>query len=455
MENLNDDLHAALSKQPKWVFDRAFQNASKFLNGTLVSKYDSKNIEVLSTSDVIDMSSLDFATRKMFQDLGEESLKKSEFAYFLMVGGIATSMGGCIKALVTAKSGKSFAEIKLDHVRAIQAKYHCKIPVIVMTNDETDKTIMDYLHSDGRLKEIDMIKIVQPVTVRFREKDGKLEVMRLKDGSPSYAPGGHYDAFILLDQIKSELRKRGIKTVFVNNIDNLGATIDPSILGAHIHNKSFFTPEVARKEKNEKGGVFARISGRMKLLEGPMVPEDYLPVFNDSEVHKYFNTNSIYVNTDILDDFEKIDLQVPAFINKKEIDGVKCFGFESAIGLVFGIEHSAIVAIDRTKRFCPVKFLSDLWLLRSNAFVYDSVNSTVYQEMLVKPVLNISSTFLGKVHDLDSKVGDGGENTDFLDLVSLDWKAKDGNVGKNVKFSGRVVIEEGSETIDDDSEITG
>lgn len=455
MDNLRDDLRAALSRQPGWVFDRAYQNASKYLNGTLVSKYDSGEIEVLSPSDVVDISSIDTVSRKRYHDIGEESLKKSEFAYFLLVGGIATSMGGCIKAIVTAKNGKSFAEIKLDHVRAMQRKYHCRIPVIVMTNDETDKTIMDYLRSDGRLKDIDMIKIVQPVTVRFRDVDGKLAVMRLKDGTPSYAPGGHYDAFILMNQIRDELKKRGIKTIFVNNIDNLGATIDPAILGCHIDKGSSFTPEVARKEKNEKGGVFARISGKMKLLEGPMVPEDYLVQFNDSEVHRYFNTNSIYVDTEILDHFNEIDPQVPAFINKKEIEGTKCFGFESAIGLVFGIKNSAIVAIDRTKRFCPVKFLSDLWLLRSNAFGYDPSGSTVFQEILVKPKLNIPVTFLGKVHDLDSKVAGGGESTDFIDLASLDWKAKDGHVGRNVKFSGHVVVEEDSSEIDDDSDISG
>ena len=455
MESLRSDLHNVLLKRPRWVFDRTLSNVSKYLDKTLVSKYSSSEIDPLSADDVVDYVSLDEKRLQKYAQLGDDLLRRSGFAYFVMAGGVATSMGGCIKALITAKDGKSFIEIKLDHVRAMQKKYHCTIPVIIMTNDETDSDIMSYLGSNDRLSEIDLIKIVQPVTVRFSEDQSGLSVARLKNGNVSNVPGGHYDAFILLNDIRDELLERKIRTIFVNNIDNLGATIDPALIGCHIACNSYFTPEVARKEKNEKGGVFARIGGELRLLEGPMVPEDYYSQFNDSEVHKYFNTNSIYIETAIFDYFEEIDQQVPAFINRKEFDGIKQFGFESAIGLVFGIKDSAIIAVDRSRRFCPVKFLSDLWILRSNFYVYDRSLHLVWQAKTRKPQLTIPATFLGNVADIDAKISEGGKSTDFLDLISLDWKAKDGRVGKNVAFSGTVVIDEGKSIIKDNSRMTG
>jgi UTP--glucose-1-phosphate uridylyltransferase len=222
-----------------------------------------------------------------------------------MAGGISTSMGGCSKAILKAKQNKTFLEIKLDHVRATQKKYDCKIPFIIMTNEETDESITEFLKQKNRLHEIDLITIVQPITTRFIEtktqNKKELKIAKLKNGNISYAPGGHYDSFILLKEIKDEIKQKGIQTIYINNIDNLGATINPLLIGLHIKEESHFTPEIARKETNDKGGTFARISGKLKLLEGPMVPPDYKEEFNNTNTHKYFNTNLIYLNTKILE----------------------------------------------------------------------------------------------------------------------------------------------------------
>jgi hypothetical protein len=56
---------------------------------------------------------------------------------------------------------------------------------------------------------------------------------------------------------------------------------------------------------------------------------------------------------------------------------------------------------------------------------------------------------------VDTKISDGGASTDFSDLISLDWKAKDGHVGKNVKFSGRAIVTDENSEISDDSHIKG
>ena len=437
---MDKEIKQALQKQPTWVYERAITNATKYTQGKLITKYESKDIQELRDDEIIKPEKLSEDEKQELQEIGKKHLKESKLAYFTMAGGISTSMGGCSKAILEAKKNLTFLEIKLNHVRSIQKKYDCKIPFIIMTNEETNKSIQEFLEKQDRLKNIDLITIVQPVTIRFQESNEGLKVATLKNGEVSYAPGGHYDALILLKEIKKEIEDRGIKTIYLNNIDNLGATINPLLIGLHLQKESQFTPEIARKELNDKGGTFAKIKGELRLLEGPMVPEDYKEKFNDTKINKYFNTNLIYIDAKILNDFDEIDKQVPTFINKKIIDEKEMIGFEAAIGLVFGIKKSTLIKVDRQKRFLPIKYLSDLWLLRSNFMQLNEEDWSVTQIKKQKPQITINEKFISNLDEYEEKIADGGESTDFSELESLKWEAEEGRVGSNVKFKGNITI---------------
>ena len=112
----------------------------------------------------------------------------------------------------------------------------------------------------------------QSVSLRLTE-DGELF---LEDGRPSlYAPG-HGD---LVDAIRrsgtlDELRRRGVEHVTISNVDNLGARLDPVVVGAHVVAGRSLTAEVAVKE-GDMGGAPARVDGRLGLLEGPQFPPDF------------------------------------------------------------------------------------------------------------------------------------------------------------------------------------
>ena len=444
MNKLEEEIKQALTKQPEWVSQRAITNAKKYLDNELITKYESKHIEPITDEEIIHPEKLTENEKEKLTEIGKQHLQESKFAYFTMAGGISTSMGGCSKALLKAKNNLTFLEIKLNHVRAIQEKYNCKIPFIIMTNEDTDESIMNFLKKENRLKNIDLIKIVQPVTTRFEEikttNKKELKVATQKNGETSYAPGGHYDAYILLKEIKDELKQKGIQTIYLNNIDNLGATINPLLIGIHKQKQSKFTPEIARKDYNDKGGTFAKISKKPRLLEGPMVPEDYKEEFNDSETHKYFNTNLIYIETELLNEFEEINKQIPTFINKKTIEEKKMFGFEAAIGLIFGIKKSALIKVERQKRFLPIKFLSDLWLLRSNFMKLNKEDWSVQQIKKQKPKITINPEFISNLEEFEEKIPDGGETTDFSELESLKIELNDGKIKPNTEFKGKITL---------------
>ena len=57
----------------------------------------------------------------------------------------------------------------------------------------------------------------------------------------------------------------------VSNVDNLGARVDPVVVGMHLHGRQPLTCEVARKE-GDMGGAPVRVDGKLQLVEGPRFP---------------------------------------------------------------------------------------------------------------------------------------------------------------------------------------
>ena len=58
----------------------------------------------------------------------------------------------------------------------------------------------------------------------------------------------------------------------MSNVDNLGATLDPAVIGAPLARGAALTAEVVRKEKGDKGGAPARLDGRPQIIEGFRFP---------------------------------------------------------------------------------------------------------------------------------------------------------------------------------------
>jgi len=134
----------------------------------------------------------------------------------------------------------------------------------------------------------------QYVSLRL-EPDGDL--FRDADGRASlYAPG-HGDLVPALRRSGTleRLRERGVRVVTVSNVDNLGARVDPAVLGMHLLGGRPYTAEVARK-MGDAGGAPVRVDGRMRILEGPCFP----PSFDHDSV-PLFNANTGVFDLDALD----------------------------------------------------------------------------------------------------------------------------------------------------------
>ena len=279
---------------------------------------------------------------------GLDALASGRIAQVVLAGGMATRFGGVVKGAVEALDGRSFLDWKLGETRRVGEALGTEIPTALMTSFQT---------ADATRAHVAALDLAEPlwfsqfVSLRLT---GTGELF-LEDGRPSpYAPG-HGD---LLEAIRSSgtvaaLRERGVEHVAVSNVDNLGARLDPVVIGAHLLAGRPLTAEVAAKE-GDLGGAPARVDGRLGLLEGPQFP----PGFDQSRI-PVFNTNTATIALDALE--RSFDL--PWLYVEKTVDGRGAVQLERLYHHISWQLETTFLEVPRAGargRFFPIKEPDDL-----------------------------------------------------------------------------------------------
>jgi hypothetical protein len=86
-----------------------------------------------------------------------------------------------------------------------------------------------------------------------------------------------------------------LRTLLVHNIDTLGATPDPAMLGWFNAAGTTLGWEVMGKRVEDHGGGLARIDGRVRMIEGLALPRE-----EDEFALTYYSTNTCWVDIDRL-----------------------------------------------------------------------------------------------------------------------------------------------------------
>jgi UTP--glucose-1-phosphate uridylyltransferase len=280
---------------------------------------------------------------------GLDALRGGEVAQVVLAGGMATRFGGVVKAVLTAVDGRSFLEAKLAQTAALEREVGADVPVALMTSFATDAAVREHVAERG-LGEPFVFN--QFVSLRL-EAAG--ELFRDGEGRASlYAPG-HGDLFEALERSATitALRERGVRVVTVSNVDNLGARVDPVVVGAHLVAGRPLTCEVARKE-GDMGGAPARVDGKLQLVEGPRFPPSF-----DQELIPVFNTNTTVVDLEALaGDYDLSWLYV-----LKDVDGRRAVQLERLYHELSAFVPAQYLEVPRRGsrgRFLPIKTPADL-----------------------------------------------------------------------------------------------
>ena len=270
----------------------------------------------------------------------------------ILAGGMATRFGGVVKAAVEVLDGQSFLELKLKDIAAVAERAQATIPVYLMTSFATDDAIREMANSLST-ERCPVTTFSQFISLRltpegdlFREDSGEL---------PPHAPG-HGDLTFALRRsgILKRFREAGGRTLLMSNVDNLTATLDPAVIGAHLESGAALTAEMAPKEAGDRGGAPARVDGKAQIVEEFRFPESF-----EQERIPVFNTNTFVL------DAETIDREFPLtwFAVKKSVDGRPAIQFERLVGELTAFIESAFLRVERhgpDARFQPIKTPDDV-----------------------------------------------------------------------------------------------
>jgi UTP--glucose-1-phosphate uridylyltransferase len=193
-------------------------------------------------------------------------------------------------------------------------------------------------------------------------------------------PPGHGDIYLSLHTsgLLGKLLDQGIRYALISNSDNLGASLDLSLLGYFAEKNLPFMMEVARRLPSDaKGGHLARSrTGGLILRESAQCPAGDKNAFQDIQRHRYFNTNNIWINLQHLQEVIEREevVKLPMILNPKTLDPrdeatPKVYQVETAMGAAISLFEGASAVVVPRVRFCPVKTTNDLLALRSDRFI--------------------------------------------------------------------------------------
>jgi UTP--glucose-1-phosphate uridylyltransferase len=282
-------------------------------------------------------------------ELGAEAIREGRVGQVVLAGGMATRFGGVVKGAVEALDGRSFLEWKLGETQRLADALGARIPVALMTSFQTELETRAHVERRGLPEPI---WFSQYVSLRL-EPDGSLFLDAGGNASP-YGPGhGDLVEAIAAAGALAELRSRGVELVTVSNVDNLGARVDPVVIGAHLRSGSPITIEVARKD-GDLGGAPARVDGRVRLLEGPRFPAGF-----DQRRVEVFNTNTAVIDLDVFEQAHELGwLYV-----EKDVDGRTAVQLERLYHELTWSVPSRFLVVPRSGprgRFFPIKTPDDL-----------------------------------------------------------------------------------------------
>ncbi len=371
-------------------------------------------------------------------------------------GGLGTSMGMTrAKALLDVKEGLSFLDVIARQVRDLRRRHgeRPRLPLVLLDSFHTREDSLAALARYGPLSADLPADVVQNRFPKLRDDGSLAPVAWPADPELEWAPPGHGDLYAVLQSsgLLDAALERGYRWLFASNADNLGATLDPRILAFLAGERISFLMEVAeRTAADRKGGHLARRAGGGALVlreVAQTAPQD-MEAFQDVARHRYFNTNSIWLDlralAGLLGERGGV-LGLPMIVNRKTVDPTDAgsspvIQLESAMGAAIDVfEGAGALGVPRT-RFLPVKTTDDLLVLRSDAYalIDDCRLELDPRRGGVAPLVRLDADRYRLLADFESRFPAGPPS--LLECERL-------TVRGDVRFGGGVVVR-GAVTID-------
>ena len=260
----------------------------------------------------IDKEKLTIIEEEELKELGEQIIRKGEYAVVTMAGGQGTRLEhtgpkGTFKLDVYGK-GKYLFEILAENLKEANKNYGVTIPWYIMTSKENHQETYDFLEKNNYFgyDEQDVILFKQGELPLLNTK-GKLLIN--KNGLIKEASDGNGGVFSSLRTTGalSDMKERGIKWIFIGGVDNvLLKMADTTLLGLAIKEKvQIASKSVVKANPHEKVGAFCKMNGHPKVIEYSELPEKMAEEVDNNGELKYGEAH-IMCNLFTIDAIEKI-----------------------------------------------------------------------------------------------------------------------------------------------------
>ena len=283
--------------------------------------------------------------RRSLDQRGRQAIAEGGVGVLLLAGGMATRFGGGVKALADVLPGTRFLDVKLADLVKLTEAMGATVPMILMTSFQSDAL----LREAASVLATDRVPVhVAPQSVSMRV-DERGELFTDAEGRVSlYAPG-HGDVPLALQRsgILDSFVAGGGRHLFITNVDNAAATLDPAIIGLHLEGGNEMTCEVTAG--NLSGGAPFFLDGHLQILE-----EFRIPPHVDTAAPLAVNTNSMVIDATALQGEHPLTW----FQVAKNVDERPVVQFERLVGELSSFLTTTMAVVQRDGadgRFQPVK----------------------------------------------------------------------------------------------------
>ena len=360
-------------------------------NASNIPFIDQSKIEHIGYTD---LSSLDEEKFRSLKTAGEDVIKSGKYAVITMAGGQGTRLGhkgpkGTFK-INTINGEKYLFEVIIDSLKKASGKYGVTIPWYVMTSDDNNGQTVSFLEEHDYFG-YDKSKV-------YFFKQGNLPMVKL-DGNmvvdqnklikeASDGNGGIY-SHLKMDGMIDQMKKDGIEWVFVGGVDNiLLRIVDPIMVGLTVkENNLIASKTVAKRNPEEKAGVFCKLDGKPKVIEYTELPKTMAEQVDENGKLVYGDINilSHLLNIKAIEKLADIDLPYHTAFKKSnyldekgnlvEVTEPNAYKFESYIFDGFSyFDEMSILRVKREEEFAPIKNASGSDSPETAVALYDEYN---------------------------------------------------------------------------------
>ena len=312
--------------------------------------------------------------KEHYEKIGENIIKNNEYAVVTMAGGQGSRLGhdgpkGSYK--LKLEKDKSIFEILCERLKEAYEKYNVYIPWYIMTSKQNNEDTIKFFEENNYFNyPKENIYFFKQGELPVLDEQGKL--MLDKNGNINTAADGHGGVFISMEKedIIQNMKKRGIKWVFIGPVDNILVKMVDPIFAGICQDKNVLAggKSIIKGYPEERVGVFCKKDGKPDVIEYTEISKEMSEMKNEKGelVYSESHINCNLFNINIIEKISKNKLPYHSAYKKVEYlnksgevvkpEKPNAYKFEAFIFDAFKmLDEIAIFRVKREDEFAPIK----------------------------------------------------------------------------------------------------